>query len=209
MPEFKYPGVLIEELPSGVTPITGVSTSIAAFVGWAPAGPTSEAVLVRSWADFAGQFGGLDSRSLLGYAVSQFFNNGGQQAYVIRLVSDGVEPDGAVLDPTLDTANGGLFRTALNADGSGEGGVHLLDTVDIFNLLCVPGETTSDVIEDLQKYCHDHRAFYIVDGLGSTGSPAPASSSSGQHDRLGPGGQRRRQHFRTIFEQFCVLLSVD
>ena len=82
-----YPGVYIEELPSGVRTIAGVATSIAAFIGWAPQGPTDRAQLVLSWPDFVRQFGGLDSRSLLGYAVSQFFANGGQQAYIIRLGS--------------------------------------------------------------------------------------------------------------------------
>ena len=86
MAAFTYPGVYIEELPSGVHTISGVATSIAAFVGWAPQGPTTEAVLVQSYMDFQRQFGGLDSRSLLGYSVSQFFNNGGQQAYIVRLV---------------------------------------------------------------------------------------------------------------------------
>jgi len=84
-PTFTYPGVYIEELPSGVHTITGVATSIGAFVGWADQGPTDEAVLVQSWTDFANQFGGLDSRSLLGYAVNQFFGNGGQQTYIVRL----------------------------------------------------------------------------------------------------------------------------
>ena len=42
-----YPGVYIEEIPSGVRTITGVATSIAAFVGWAPQGPTDRAQLVR------------------------------------------------------------------------------------------------------------------------------------------------------------------
>lgn len=81
-----YPGVYIQKLTSPVHPITGVATSIAAFIGWAAQGPVSEAVLVQSWMDFARQFGGLDSRSYLGYAVNQFFGNGGQQAYIIRLV---------------------------------------------------------------------------------------------------------------------------
>jgi Bacteriophage tail sheath protein len=276
-----YPGVYIEEIPSGVHTITGVATSIAAFVGWAPEGRTDEATLVQSWADFAYQFGGLDARSLLGYSVNQFFGNGGQQAYIVRLVasdaltglipitasgggaaftanaidagqwsrqygvrivqspdptrfsllvvytptsnqetvvenfpnlsmlandpqsrsvgsvindprtgsqliqltgiatSPGVQPapnplsapgmlpppymlaggtDGTVLDP--GTAP---FHAALNATGAGTGGVHLLDTVPIFNLLCVPGETDQATVQSLQGYCHDQRAFYIVD----------------------------------------------
>src|SRR5271166_3290728 len=89
MSAYTYPGVYIQELPSGQHTITGVATSIAAFVGWANQGPTDEASLVLSWLDFANQFGGLDSRSYLGYAVNQFFLNGGQQAYIVRLVSDG------------------------------------------------------------------------------------------------------------------------
>jgi hypothetical protein len=92
MPTFTYPGVYIEELSSGVHTITGVATSIAAFVGWAPMGPTTEATMVESWAEYQTQFGGLDARSRLGYAVNQFFANGGQQAYIIRLVWDGSLP---------------------------------------------------------------------------------------------------------------------
>jgi len=89
MSAFTYPGVYIEELPSGVHTITGVATSIAAFVGWAPQGPVSEATLVESWPEYVTIFGGFDYRSKLGYAVNQFFANGGQQAYIVRLVWDG------------------------------------------------------------------------------------------------------------------------
>jgi len=81
-----YPGVYIEEVPSGVRTITGVATSIAAFVGWAPQGPTDAATQVLSWPDFARTFGGYDTRSLLGYSVSHFFANGGQEAYIVRIV---------------------------------------------------------------------------------------------------------------------------
>lgn len=423
MQAYSYPGVYIQEVPSSVHSIAGVATSIGAFVGWAPQGPTTEAVLVESFMDFQRQFGGLDSRSLLGYAVSHFFSNGGQQAYVVRLaqpavtagtstaidgaatiqvagggiafsaktpgswsssygilvsassgtgftaavvyapagvplvtletfsglsvsplssmtsnyvalsstgtptaapanglymltggndgnaigvpgansasvtinapnstttgftftaqnpgawgnlIAIGATPqpgdttntrfsvnvvalasngslsvvetfynlsisptdpsyvvsvlnadsnyvtvaavgtpaaalnspfpptgsasapfatppfltggqDGTVLDPTQDGASGGLFMTALNADGTGTGGVHLLDRVDSFNLLCVPGESEATTIQNLQAYCYNHRAFYIVDspptattaGLISSG---PAGSDAG------------------------------
>ncbi len=89
MASFTYPGVYIEELSSGQHTITGVATSIGAFVGWAPQGPVSAATLVQSWSDYQAQFGGLDSRSWLGYAVNQFFANGGSQCYIVRLVWDG------------------------------------------------------------------------------------------------------------------------
>lgn len=80
-----YPGVYIEEIPSGVRTIGAVSTSIAAFAGWAPRGPSDRAVACLSWGDFDRIFGGLDVRSFLGYAVSQFFANGGSQCYIVRL----------------------------------------------------------------------------------------------------------------------------
>src|SRR5215204_1714997 len=89
--QLSYPGVYIEEIPSGVRPITGVATSIAAFVGWAPQGPTDEATRVLSQADYDRMFGGLDRGSVMSYAVSHFFGNGGQDAYIVRLVSEEAE----------------------------------------------------------------------------------------------------------------------
>src|SRR5438046_8432913 len=82
-----YPGVYIEEVPSGVRTITGVATSIGLFIGWAARGPIDEAVRIASFADYERTYGGLDQRTLLGYAVRQFFDNGGSDAYVIRLVA--------------------------------------------------------------------------------------------------------------------------
>lgn len=82
-----YPGVYIEELPSAVHTITGVATSVAAFVGWTTQGPVNEAVLVLSFTDFQRQFGAADPSSpLLWYSVNQFFANGGQQAYIVRIM---------------------------------------------------------------------------------------------------------------------------
>src|SRR6185436_18161646 len=107
-PTFTYPGVYIEEIPSGVHTITGVATSIAAFAGWAAEGPTTKATLVQSWTDFETQFGGLDARSVLGYSVNQFFGNGGQQAYIIRLVDPSAGP-GTVAVPA---SGGGTAFTA-------------------------------------------------------------------------------------------------
>src|SRR5580704_9351367 len=86
MAAYTYPGVYIEELPSGQHTITGVATSIAAFIGWSNQGPVGEAVMVGSWAEYETQFGGMIPGIYLGYAVYQFFLNGGSQAYIVRLV---------------------------------------------------------------------------------------------------------------------------
>ena len=267
-----YPGVYVEEIPSGVRTITGVATSITAFVGWAPKGPTDRAELVLSWSDFVRKFGGLDTRSLLGYAVSQFFANGGQRAYIVRLVKPGDAPAGAATskvslgkldvtarspgqwandyaivtkklstDPTrfrvsvvnikliptgvvvesfenlsMKTDDPRFVGAVLNSDseyvrgattgtdapddtaipadgtipdaaklkGGGDGdplvpndaafdtaldftnaasGIFLLDRIDLFNLLCIPGETNKATIQSLQKFCRDRRAFLIAD----------------------------------------------
>jgi uncharacterized protein len=278
-----YPGVYVEEIPSGVRTITGVATSIAAFAGWAPKGPTDSAGLVLSWADFVRQYGGLNGHSYLGYAVSHFFQNGGQQAYIIRLVTsaDGTPANNAAaakltlapliinaqnpgawandyaiaiknqssgdrfqlqvvyIDPTDSTGNTqvvlesyanlsaaspdvqgryvgdvinnqssyitvkvtqppspthpadtpavgklvaaqkltggvdgvplvpstGAFEGALIPGGvlGGTGGINLLDHADLFNLLCVPGETTGTTLALLEEYCQEHRALLICD----------------------------------------------
>jgi phage tail sheath protein FI len=80
-----YPGVYIEEISSGVRTITGVATSIAAFIGRARSGPTDDPVVINSFGDFERIFGGLWIGSPLGYAVRDFYLNGGSQAIIVRL----------------------------------------------------------------------------------------------------------------------------
>ena len=80
-----YPGVYIEEIPSGVRTITGAATSVAAFIGRAQRGPVEEPILISSFGEFERTFGGLWLTSSLGFAVRAFFQNGGGQAVVVRL----------------------------------------------------------------------------------------------------------------------------
>jgi len=79
-----YPGVYVEEISSGVRSITGVATSITAFIGRALKGP-NEPILINSFSDFQRIFGGLWALSPLGYAVNDFYLNGGGQAIIVRL----------------------------------------------------------------------------------------------------------------------------
>src|SRR5215211_1179484 len=70
-----YPGVYIEEVPSGVRTIVGVATSITAFVGRALRGPVNESVRIQSFAEFERAFGGLWTESTMSYAVQHYFLN--------------------------------------------------------------------------------------------------------------------------------------
>src|SRR5258708_3174691 len=81
-----YPGVYIEEIPSGVRTITGVATSITAFLGRALRGPVNTPVVLSSYADFERAFGGLQENFLISYAVRDFYLNGGSQAVIVRLI---------------------------------------------------------------------------------------------------------------------------
>ena len=111
-----YPGVYVEELPSSVRTITGVATSITAFVGRALRGPTDRPVRIQSFADFARTYGGLWVDSTLGYAVQQFFINGGSDALIAR-VHLGATAAALLLNAgfTLTAASEGLWGNALAA----------------------------------------------------------------------------------------------
>src|SRR5688572_25699944 len=86
-PTLNYPGVYIEEVPSGARAIAGVATSIAAFVGRTWRGTVGEPVAVFGLGDFEREFGGLWRNSSVSYAVKQFFTNGGSHALVVRVVN--------------------------------------------------------------------------------------------------------------------------
>ena len=82
-----YPGVYIEEIPSGVRTISGVATSVTAFIGRALRGPVDTPVVINGFSDYERIFGGLWAGSMMSYAVRDFFQNGGGQAVIVRVAS--------------------------------------------------------------------------------------------------------------------------
>lgn len=84
-----HPGVYIEEVSSGVRTITGVATSITAFVGRALRGPIdadeSSPVRIFSFGDFQRIFGGLSADCPMSFAVYHYFQNGGSDALIVRV----------------------------------------------------------------------------------------------------------------------------
>jgi phage tail sheath protein FI len=114
MAQVSYPGVYIEEVPSGVRTITSVATSVTAFVDFFREGPMNQAVEIFGMGDFDRVFGGIDERSAASYAIAQFFLNGGSRALVVRThaatladalasATVGVRGTVALADPTLVT----------------------------------------------------------------------------------------------------------
>src|ERR1041384_2463708 len=79
-----YPGVYIEEIPSGVRTIAGVATSITAFIGRTRRGPVNDPTMVNNFGEFERLFGALSTDYTLGSAVKDFLSNGGSQAIIVR-----------------------------------------------------------------------------------------------------------------------------
>lgn len=84
MPTLTYPGVYVQEISSGVRPISIASTSTAAFVGLAEMGP-DQPLRVTNWTEFQRYYGSFISDGYLAHSVFQYFNNGGRQCYIVRV----------------------------------------------------------------------------------------------------------------------------
>jgi len=112
-----YPGVYVEEIPSGVRPVPTVSTSATAFVGTFRKGLLNEAVQIFNMGDFEREYGGLDRFSETSYAIQQFFLNGGTEAWAVR-VADTVTGAGAV--PPTNARSATVVLTSQPAGGGDE-----------------------------------------------------------------------------------------
>jgi phage tail sheath protein FI len=140
MPEFLFPGVYLEEIPTNFKPIEGVDTSTTAMVGVTERGPLRPE-LVKSFAEFTHEFGARVSPSPetcdkwtrdpnggqwwhFPLAVKGFFENGGQRLYINRISRE-----------NLDDLSSNDFVTAIES----------LDEVDDVRLRLAPGLWSSAV----------------------------------------------------------------
>lgn len=79
------PGIHLQALPSFPGGITGVPTSVAAFVGVTESGPPMQPTAITSWAAYQQQFGALAWRAMVSWSVYEFFREGGGVCYVVRV----------------------------------------------------------------------------------------------------------------------------
>ena len=142
-----YPGVYIEEIPSGVRTIAGVATSVAAFVGYFKRGLMDKAVQIFSMADFEREFGGLISKSEASYAVQQFFLNGGKEAWIVRTAQAGTAIKAAI--KMNDSASGGTSVLLAEAADEGEWGNNL--RIDINYATTDPSSTFNLIVTELAE----------------------------------------------------------
>ena len=121
-PVLLHPGVYIEEIPSGVRTITGVATSITLFVGWAPRGPTDRALRLTSFADYERPTAGSIRARDLGYAVRHFYDNGGADAYILRIADTATARTAAcdIGDLHIEASSPGAWAN-ISASGSNVG----------------------------------------------------------------------------------------
>jgi hypothetical protein len=109
-----YPGVYVEELPSGVHTITGVSTAVTAFLGYFSQGPMNQATQIFGVADLERTFGSLIANSEAGYGIQQFFANGGAEAWVVRVAA---APPAGSTDPAAPGSAGIVIEDAPSGTG--------------------------------------------------------------------------------------------
>lgn len=109
------PGVVIStSVRTGPSTATARESSQLFVVGLAERGPSDEAVLIESLADFEDMFGGYQSYSYLHPTVESFFEEGGTRAFVTRVVG----ASATVGELTLQ--NGGTDVLTLTANGAGD-----------------------------------------------------------------------------------------
>lgn len=116
MTVYKRPGVYIEET---LAPLAQAATtpgeSIAAFVGTNKQGGALAPTLVTSFAQYVATYGGFgDTSDLLPFAVYQYFNNGGNSAYIVRAAASDAVAASVTLKDTEATPKDTLKITAIS-----------------------------------------------------------------------------------------------
>jgi uncharacterized protein len=124
----------------------------AAFIGNATAGPVNQPECISVFPAFEQKFGGLAANLELGYAIRQFFLNGGSSAWVVRVPVNGTDA--------------GIIQS-----------IRMLESVDVFNLLALPGITAPAVLRAAAEYCGKRRAFLVADSPPGAATPSQMSAA--------------------------------
>lgn len=171
--QLTYPGVYVQELPSGTHTISGVATSVTAFVGYLTRGPINTPVQCLNFGDFQRVFGGLDPNSITSFQVSQFFLNGGTEAWISRVCASSAPP----VQPKTELV-GAVPGGSSASGGAGKGltpttGTNLVE-IDSQN----PGTWGENIFVTVDYMTNKPNTFNMAATLYSVTSNSNASSSS-------------------------------
>lgn len=136
MPNYRAPGVYVEEVAGGTRPFGRAGTSSAGFVGIAPKkdAPKDVVVPIDNWTQFVTEFvGDATTGTHLSTAVYGFFANGGSRAYVVNVGPNG-KVTGTAKAPT---------------------GLQLLEAIDDVAIVAAPGFTDGFSYDALINHCED------------------------------------------------------
>ena len=172
--QLTYPGVYVQELPSGTHTISGVATSVTAFVGYLTRGPMNTPVQCLNFGDFQRVFGGLDPTSTTSFQVSQFFLNGGTEAWISRVCASSNPP----VQPKTELTGALPPTSSSGGGGSGKGltpttGTNLVE-IDSQN----PGTWGENVFVTVDYMTNKPNTFNMAATLYSITSNSNSSSSS-------------------------------
>ena len=180
------PGVYIEELSSGVRTITGVATSIALFIGWAARGPADRALRLSSFSDYERFYGGLDSRTLLGHAVRHFYDNGGSDAYVLRIADAATAKTAAcdIGDLHIPASSPGVWAKDYSIKLTQRAGDATRFSIDVIKP--VPNNAVVESFANLSMTANDaryapaviNRRSAYVDNLTTASATTPANATA-------------------------------
>ena len=167
MAERRVSGIEVAEHSGADHAIDRVPTGVAAFCGRTLKGPVNRPIPVTSFAEYTQHFGGLWQPSTLSYAVEQFFENGGKEAYIVRVVNGARAPTltlpAGKSQLKLIAVNPGsreFLRASVDYDGIGDNeqdrfnlvlqrvraaGSELIEEQEIFRRLSVLPETGRSV----------------------------------------------------------------
>ena len=116
------PGVVISTAVRTGPAVTLLNQSSQAFfVGIAQRGPVDRAVLVTSLEEFESIFGGYISSALLHPTVEMFFEEGGTQCYIARVVGSTATTGVLALADSDATTTVGANSVAINLTANGPG----------------------------------------------------------------------------------------
>jgi phage tail sheath protein FI len=117
-----YPGVYVQEVPSGVRTIVGVGTSITVFLGMAKRGPIGDPVQCFNYSDYVRSFSDDSTVGSLAFYVKLFFLNGGTNCYVMRIAKGATTSAVTLLNDPVPpaAAKSVLVLTAKDAGQSGD-----------------------------------------------------------------------------------------